>query len=186
MGCWKILTKSDPAIDLARPGFRPRRSSALPAIGMARPGRGEGGFSLVELTVALFLVITIAVFGLQTIVSGWMLQNWSIAQSMTDSYASIETANAQRWVFNNIEPSRRWPVYPASTSTQVTIGVSPHGPVTATVIRTYHRYPPNPGALNPGPVDLVTGAVSYLLESYVIYQDGKRQYCKVSKVYRDE
>jgi hypothetical protein len=146
-----------------------------PAIDRIRPGRGEGGFSLVELTVALFLVITIAVFGLQTIVSGWMLQNWSIAQSMTDSYASIETANAQRWVFNNIVPSGRWPVYPASTSTKVTIGVSPHGPVTATVIRTYHAY-----------TDAVTGAVSYLLESYVIYQDGKRQYCKVSKLYRDE
>jgi hypothetical protein len=161
--------KSDPAIDVARPDFRP-------AIDLSHPSRGEGGFSLVELTVALFLVITIAVFGLQTIVSGWMLQNWSIAQSMTDSYASIETANAQRWVFNNIAASGRWPVYPASSSTQVTIGVSPHGPVTATVIRTSH----------PPATDVVTGAVSYLLESYVIYADGKRQYCKVSKVYRDE
>jgi len=147
-----------------------------PAMNLAGPRCGEGGFSLVELTVALFLVITIAVFGLQTISSAWMLQNWSIAQSMADSYASIETANAQRWVFNNIGLSGRWPAYPASaTSTQVPIGVSPHGKVTATVIRTSHLYN-----------DLVTGAQSYLLESYVIYADGKRQYCKVSKVYRDE
>jgi hypothetical protein len=47
--------------------------------------------------------------------------------------------------------------------------------VTATVIRTYRTY-----------TDPVTSAVSYLLESYVVYQDGQRKYCKVSKVYRSE
>jgi hypothetical protein len=110
--------------------------------------------------------------------SAFMLQNWSIGQSMTDAYAGIETAYAQRCVFSvaDIENSGRWGAYPAAITTNgVTIGQTPSRQVTATVIRTYHIGP-----------DAVTGAVSYLLESYIVYQDGQRKYCKVSKVYRSE
>jgi hypothetical protein len=108
--------------------------------------------------------------------SGWMLQNSSIMQSMTDAYAGIETAYAQRWTFAEIPTSGRWPVYPASSSTTVTIGKTPKGPVNATVVRTSHRPPTDP----------LTGVQSYILESYVVYKDELRQYCKVSKVYRAE
>lgn len=142
------------------------------------PKRSEAGVSLVELSVALVLFTTIAVFGLQTIQSGWMLQNSAIMQSMTDAYAGIETAYAQRWTFsgpNGITASGRWPAYPASTTTNVTIGKTPKGAVNATVIRTSHPF-----------TDPVTQAQSYLLESYVVYKDEVRQYCKVSKVYRTE
>jgi hypothetical protein len=120
--------------------------------------------------------MAIALFGMKTMVSGFMLQNWSIGQSMTDAYAGIETAYAQRYVFDDIPNLLRWGVYPAATTNTVTIGQKPLlQPVTATVIRTYHTY-----------TDAVTGAVSYLLESYVVYHDGQRNYCKVSKVYRSE
>ena len=135
----------------------------------------EGGVSLVELSVALFLLTAVAVFGFQTMMSGWMLQNSSIMQSMTDAYAGIETAYAQRWTFANIPTSGRWPVYPASTSTVVTIGKTPKRPVNATVVRTSRQY-----------TDPLTLAQSYMLESYVVYKDELRQYCKVSKVYRTE
>lgn len=147
------------------------------------------------MTVTLFLLMTIALFGMKTMVSAFLLQNWSIGQSMTDAAAGIETANAQRYVFSDIENGGiaaipRWGVYPAVvTSTSVTIGkwpslsvpVATASPVQATIIRTYHRYPTTPGTVDP-----VTGAVSYLLESYVVYQDGQRKYCKVSKVYRGQ
>src|SRR5258707_10974228 len=136
---------------------------------------GEGGWSLVEMTISLFLLISIAVFGLQTMTSGWLLQNWSIMQSMTDAYAGIETAYAQRWTFANIPTDGRWPVYPASNSNVVTIGKTPKGPVNATVVRTSYHYS-----------DPLTGAQSYMLKSYVVYKDELRQYCKVSKVYRTE
>ena len=137
----------------------------------------EGGWSLVELTVTLFLLTAIALFGMKTMGSAFMLQNWSIGQSMTDAYAGIETAYAQRYVFADIENSGRWGVYPAAVTTnRVTIGQTPSRQVTATVIRTYHKNGP----------DAVTGAVSYLLESYIVYQDGQRKYCKVTKVYRSE
>jgi hypothetical protein len=139
------------------------------------PGSREAGVSLVELSVALFLLTTVAVFGFQTMMSGWMLQNSAIMQSMTDAYAAIETAYAQRWTFADIPTSGRWPVYPASTSTAVTIGKTPKGPVNATVVRTSHLS-----------TDPLTGAQSYMLESYVVYRDELRQYCKVSKVYRTE
>jgi hypothetical protein len=143
----------------------------------------EGGWSLVELTITLFLLTAIALFGMKTTVSAFMLQNWSIGQSMTDAYAAIETANAQRYVFDDIPNSGRWGVYPAAVTTNlVPIGQTPSKTVTATVIRTYHNY-----------TDPVTRAVSYLLESYVVYQNPDqgpngqhRTYCKVSKVYRSE
>jgi hypothetical protein len=137
------------------------------------------------MTVTLFLLMAIALFGMKTMVSAFMLQNWSIGQSMTAAYAGIETAYAQRYVFDDI-PNGVWGVYPlAVTTNPVTIGYMPSlatpatsattSAVTATVIRTYHTY-----------TDPVTSAVSYLLESYVVYQDGQRKYCKVSKVYRSE
>jgi hypothetical protein len=146
------------------------------------------------MTVTLFLLMAVALFGMKTMVSAFLLQNWSIGQSMTDAYAGIETAVAQRYVFSDIETGGtaaipRWGVYPAVTTSSVTIGKWPSlsvplataTPVQATVVRTYYRYPTTPGTVDP-----VTGTVSYLLESYVVYQNGQRQYCKVSKVYRGQ
>jgi hypothetical protein len=136
----------------------------------------EGGWSLIELTITLFLLMAIALFGMKTMVAGLNLQNWSIAQSMTDAYAGIETAYAQRYVFSDLAvgtsgTGARWSLNPTSVS--VTIGQTPSQPVTAKVYRTYQAS-----------TDLVTGAVSYLLESYVVYTNGQLTYCKVSKVYR--
>jgi hypothetical protein len=152
---------------------------------LARSAR-EGGWSLIELTITLFLLMAIALFGMKTLVSAFLLQNWSIAQSMTDAYAGRETAYAQRYVFSDIPTNSYWGVFPAvTTSTLVPIGYMPSlsvpataataTAVTATIIRTYSTT-----------TDPVTGAVSYLLESYVVYQNGQRQYCKLSKVYRDQ
>jgi hypothetical protein len=155
----------------------------------------QGGWSLIELTVTLFLLMAIALFGLKTMVAGFLLQNWSIGQSMTDAYAGIETANAQRYVFGDIvngpnngtSGSPRWAVYPAGiTTTPVTIGYMPSlstplaaastaTAVNATVVRTYQTVP-----------DPVTGAPAYVLQSYVVYHNGTRTYCKVSKVFRNQ
>lgn len=148
----------------------------IPKGTLARQNR-EGGWSLVELSIALFLLIAIALFGMKTMVSGFMLENWTIGQSMTDAYTGIETAYAQRIVFANIPTDPRWVLYPGATTTLVPeIGRTAFQSVPATVIRTYHIYGPDPA----------TGAVSYLLESYVVYKDGQRTYCKVSKVFRDQ
>jgi hypothetical protein len=174
MGCWAILAVL--------------RSRGLEKV---LPNRrfGEGGFSLVEMSITLFLLMAIAVFGLQTMTSAWMLENSAVVQSMTDAWAGIETAYAQRWVFAaipssdveaNPDPTKTnlytlWPIYPASNSVVVNIGQTPSNTITATVVRTCHPS-----------TDAVTGSRSYLLESYVTYKDGTRQYCKVSKVYRDQ
>jgi hypothetical protein len=136
----------------------------------------EGGWSLIEMTITLFLLMAISEFGMKTMVSGFLLQNWAIGQSMTDAYAGIETANAQREVFSNIRTDTSRGIYPASVTTQVTIGQTAFKTMSATLIRTYHVYN----------LDPVTGALSYLLESYVVYKNGSRTYCKVSKVYRSE
>ena len=142
-----------------------------------RRSANQSGWSLVELTIALFLLMAVSVFGMQTMISGFLMQNWAIGQSMTDAYAGIETAYAQRVVFANIPTDGRWAVYPASVTTAgVVIGQTPFVPIKATITRTYHVYTPDPA----------TGALSYLLESYVTYRNGQRIYCKVSKVYRSE
>jgi hypothetical protein len=136
----------------------------------------EGGWSLIELSVTLALLMGIALFGIKTMGSAFMLQNWSIGQSMTDAYAGIETAYAQRYVFADIANSGRWGAYPASITTNgVTIGQTPTRQVRANVVRTYRTF-----------TDPVTGALSYLLESYIVYPDGPRTYCKFSKVYRSQ
>jgi hypothetical protein len=136
----------------------------------------EGGYTLVELTVTLCLLMAISIFGLKTMVAGSTMQNWAIAQSMTDAYAGIETSIAEREVFANISTDPYRALYPAFFSSTVLIGQTPVGSVTATVVRTTVVNPPDP----------VTGALSYLLESYVTYTNGPRNYCKVSKVYRSQ
>jgi hypothetical protein len=143
----------------------------------SRSSAGQEGWSLIELTVSLFLLVGIAVYGMQTMVSGFLLQNWSIGQSMTDAYAAIETAYAQREVFANIPTNGRWGIYPAAVTTAgLTIGQTAFQPVKVTVTRTYHKYT----------LDPVTGALSYLLETYVVYTNSQRTYCKVSKVFRSQ
>jgi hypothetical protein len=143
------------------------------------------------MSVTLFLLMSVATFTMKTIASGWLQQNWSILQSMTDARAGIETAYAQRWVFTAINssdvesipdpnltkatPYTLWPVYPIYATSQAVIGQTPFAQVTATIVRTCHPS-----------TDAVTGAQSYLLESYVVYKEGTRQYCKVSKVDREQ
>jgi hypothetical protein len=138
-------------------------------------GRLRSGSTLVELSVTLFLIMTIGAITLQTMMSSWLLQNWTLAQSMTDAYATIETANAQRWVFSEIPTSNRWPQYPRFSTVPVTFGSTPRGAVNGTVYRTCLS--------SQDPTTLVQ---TYVLESYVSYQDGLRQYCKLSKVVRTE
>ena len=141
----------------------------------------QGGYTLIELTITLCLLMAIALFGLKTMIAGSIMQNWAIAQSMTDAYAGIETSIAQREVFANIPTDATRAVYPNSISTTVTIGQTPFKTVTATLVRTYRLYNPLTNNIDPD-----TGALSYLLESYVVYTDGKRTYCKLSKVYRTQ
>ena len=141
----------------------------------------EAGWSLVELTISLFLLMAVSLFGMNTIVSGFTMENWSIGQSMTDAYAGIETAYAQRIVFNNISSDPRWSIFTyganaVGTTTTVTIGQTPFNTVQAQVTRTCCQYT----------LDPTTAAYSYMLESYVVYTSGKRSYCKVSKVYRTQ
>lgn len=206
-----VIRRADPPGSACIHAKEYKNSCGLPL--RSDPERGRSGYfprgrqagvSLVELTVALCLLMGIAQFGIQTLTSAWMQQNWSIKQSMTDAYAGIETAYAQRWTFATIPstdvelapnltkttPYTLWPVYPNSSQTQVTIGQMPQTAhatqVTAQVIRTCKQPFTNPSTGAPTFQDPVTGATAYLLESYVIYQDGQQKYCKVSKVYRDE
>jgi hypothetical protein len=162
-------------------GFRARPRSC-DTVRNAR--RGEAGSSLVELSVALFLIMAIGAMTLQTMASSWLMQNWTVAQSMTDAYAAIETANAQRWVFSEIPTSGRWPQYPQFATVPVTIGYTRKGAVNATIYRTCSLSNVNLNSTDPNAAPVVQTA--YILESFVVYQNGQRNYCKLSKVVRTE
>jgi hypothetical protein len=133
----------------------------------------QGGSALIELTLCMVLLISIGTFGFNTIASAFAAQNWTIAQSMTDAQCGIETAFAQRWVFSEIKTSGRWPQFPLFDTQTITIGQKPGGAVTATVERTLRDLSAN-------------GITTYALESYVLYQNGPRSYCKLSRVIRSE
>ena len=142
---------------------------------LRRRPASELGSGLFEVSLALFLLITVAVYSMQTALAAYQAQNWSVIQTMTDAQASIETAFAQRWIYGQIASSGRWPVYPQFVSSTVTAGQTPYGPVNVEVRRTCH--------VNTDPV---SGVQYYLLESYVTYTSGKRSYCKLSKVVRTQ
>lgn len=135
----------------------------------------EVGSGLFEVSITLFLLITVAVYSMQTTLAAFQAQNWSVIQTMTDAQASIETAFAQRWIYGQIATSGRWPVYPNVVRSTVTAGQTPNGPVNVEVRRTCH--------VNTDPV---SGMQYYLLESYVTYANGQRSYCKLSKVVRTQ
>jgi hypothetical protein len=152
--------------------LNPERQAATAGRRMSISELGSGLF---DVSVTLFLLITIAVYSMQTTLASYQAQNWSVIQTMTDAQASIETAFAQRWIYGQIASSGRWPVYPNFVSSTVTAGQTPNGPVNVGVRRTCH--------LNTDPV---SGVQYYLLESYVTYTNGKRSYCKLSKVVRTQ
>jgi type II secretory pathway pseudopilin PulG len=137
----------------------------------------QRGWSLVELTVTLALLIIIATYGMKTMISALLAQDWTLAQSMTDAYAAIETATADRYVFADIPTSGHWSLYPNATISQITIGQTPNAAAIATALRTYRTF-----------TDPSTNNISYLLESYVFYGGGtgKINYCKISKVIRSQ
>jgi hypothetical protein len=142
----------------------------------------ENGSALVELTVCTVVLLSIATFGFTSLASAFIAQNWAIAQTMTDAECGIETAFAQRWVFSEIVSSGRWPPYPASATTGVVIGQTPRGPVTAQVTRWYKVLSvPSTNTTLPA-----NGTTTYALESYVVYSNGQRNYCKLSRVIRSQ
>ena len=134
----------------------------------------ENGSALLELSVCIVVLLSVATFGFTSMASAFIAQKWAIAQTMTDAECGIETAFAQRWVFSEIVSSGRWPKFPLSATTNgVVIGQTPRGPVTAQVTRTLRDLSAN-------------GTTTYALESYVVYTNSTRTYCKLSRVIRSQ
>jgi hypothetical protein len=155
---------------LLNPGWHGRAANAG-----CRAPTSELGSGLFEVSLSLFLLITVAVYSMQTAVASYQAQAWSVIQTMTDAQASVETAYAQRWVYGQIASSGRWPVYPNFLSSSATAGQTPNGPINVEIRRTCHVS-----------TDPASGLQNYLLESYVTYTNGKRSYCKLSKVLRTQ
>jgi hypothetical protein len=124
--------------------------------------------------VSLFVVRT----NLQTI----RPRNWTMIQAVSDAYMTEHLARAEAIPFDElISDDSPWPVYPANTSTAVTIGQLPGGRViTGRLVQTRqptsNNLPANGGtgttATNPARIE------SWLVQSHLTYLIGDRTYVK--------
>lgn len=117
-------------------------------------------------------------------------RQWSLQQTLSDSYLTYEIAYAQRIPFEDLTSSTSpWPVFPTTTSTSVEVGRVPGSkPIMATVTRTRIADPDN------YPIDGGTGTLAtnpaamkiWKVQSILNYKIGNRNYVKSRTVIRSQ
>ena len=117
-------------------------------------------------------------------------RQWSLQQTLSDSYLTYEVAYAQRIPFENLTASDSpWPTFPTTTTTSVEVGRVPGNiAITAKVTRTRIPDPDN------YPIDGGTGTLAtnpaamkiWKVQSILSYQIGKRNYLKSRTVIRSQ
>ena len=146
------------------------------------------GSMLVEITVAISLLVFLAMFLLKGNLTTLEAGNWTIAQNMTDSYVTYEKAYAEQVPFEDfLSVSSDWPLYPSKAEQVVEVGKYPGGNAfSGTVIRT--RIPDSKNLVaDGGSGDDVTnpsGMEIWRLKSVLIYQVNGKDYQKVRTVVR--
>jgi len=146
------------------------------------------GSMLVEITVAITLLIFLAMFLLRGNLTTLEAGNWTIAQNMTDAYMTYEKAYAEQVPFEDLlDESSAWPLYPSSAQEVVEVGKFPGGNAyTGTVVRT--RIPDSKNlAADGGSGDDFTnpsGIEIWRLKSVLTYQVDGKDYHKVRTVVR--
>lgn len=153
---------------------------------LGKPCRRKGSF-LVEGTIALFLLVSIAFALLQSTMAILKPRTYTIYQNMADAYLSVEVASANRIDFDAISTDGQYPLYPASARTQVVIGKLPitQADVTADVIRT--RMPYTWTATGADALDFGTlGIQVWKLQSHLVYTIDGQEYVKSRTVIRSQ
>lgn len=146
------------------------------------------GSMLVEITIAISLLVFLAMFLLRGNLTTLEAGNWTIAQNMTDAYMTYEKAYAEQVPFEDfLDESSDWPLYPLNAQQVVEIGKFPGGNAyTGTVVRT--RIPDSKNLIADGGIgDDVTnpsGMEIWRLKSVLIYQVNGKDYQKVRTVVR--
>jgi len=144
------------------------------------PQTHEPGSMLIEMTVALGLLVGIAMFLLIGSLDVIKPRNWTIIQNMTDSYLTYEEAYAKRIPFDDLaDNSSAWRTT-AQTTTNITIGKIYDGKeIKGTVKRILEEDPNNGNATN-NPAQMET----YTLYSVLTYKIGDKDYVKSRTIIR--
>lgn len=143
---------------------------------------------LVEITVAISLLVFLAMFLLRGNLTTLEAGNWTIAQNMTDSYMTYEKAYAEQVPFEEfLGGASDWPLYPLKAEQVVEVGKYPGGTMfSATVIRT--RIPDTKNLGTDGGIgdDFTnpSGMEIWRMKSVLIYQVNGKDYQKVRTVVR--
>ena len=143
---------------------------------------------LVEITVALSLLVFLAMFLLRGNLSALEAGNWTITQNMTDAYMTYEKAYAEQAPFEDfLGTTTDWPTFPDNSSQDVEIGKLPGGQsFTGEVIRTKMPDEKNLVA-DGGSGDAITnpsGLEIWRLKSVLVYKVNGKNYRKVRTVVR--
>lgn len=117
-------------------------------------------------------------------------RQWMLRQTVTDAYMTYERSLAERIPFENLlAADSPWPVYPATSSTAVTVGRLPGGTVLAgNVVRTRipdtGNYPIDGGngtvATNPAAMKV------WKAQSVLTYTVGSKKYWKSRTILRSQ
>ncbi len=148
----------------------------------------QRGALLIEVTMGFGALLVVALLLLKAAVTVTTVQKWTIVQALSDSRLSQEVALAKRIPFDVfLANGSQFPVYPATDTSTVTIGVMPGGTaVTGTLRRT--RLPmannlPSAGGTGTA-VTNPTGTEAWQLQAYLTYQVSDRDYVKSRTVLR--
>lgn len=152
-----------------------------------RPRRGS---FLVEAAISLAVLTALGLILLKLSLNVTLPRQWTMMQSLTDSYVSFEKAYAQRISFAQLTgEDSPWPTSPTTRTTTVEIGRLPGGvPVEATVVRMKvadTNNLPSKGGTGTA-VTNPAGLEVWKLISVVRYEVGERTYVKSRTVVRSQ
>ncbi|QQL43741.1 hypothetical protein [Sulfuriroseicoccus oceanibius] len=148
----------------------------------------QSGALLVEASIAMSLLVFIALYLLKSSLNVLEAGNWTIMQNMTDAYLTYEKAYAEQVPYDDfLSNSSDWPLYPDSAETTVEVGKLPGGAVlNGTVVRT--RIPDSNNLAEDGgtgtSVTNPAGVEVWRLKSVLTYTVGDDAYRKVRTVVR--
>lgn len=156
------------------------------------------GFVLVEAMISLSVLTILGLVLLKMALNVLSPRQWTMMQSVSDAYMSLERASAERIPFGVATQTGNllWPEYPLTVSTQVQIGTMPsylpnypNGvPVIGRVVRTRtpdtSNYPVDSGVgtviRNPAAMKI------WKLQSVLTYTVGGKTYAKSRTIIRSQ
>ncbi|NNC89852.1 MAG: hypothetical protein HKN82_15450 [Akkermansiaceae bacterium] len=143
---------------------------------------------LVEAVIAMVVLAVVSIVLLRGSLVVLAPRQWTMIQNLTDAHMTFEKAFAERTEFSVVNSAGSpWPIYPARSTTQVTLGQLPGGRVLmGTVVRT--RVPDDnnlaahggTGTLASNPAEMQV----WKLQSHLSYSISNREYLKSRTVVR--